>query len=72
MSDYKDLNVWKESMDLVESVYKLVRFLPKELTLAQVSCIYASDVKTATGEAQSGELQVLAFLEATHSESGFF
>ena len=34
MSDYKDLNVWKESMDLVESVYKLVKILPKEETYA--------------------------------------
>ena len=24
MSDYKDLNIWKESMDLVESVYKII------------------------------------------------
>ena len=34
MSDYKDLNVWKESMDLVESVYKLAKILPKEETYA--------------------------------------
>jgi four helix bundle protein len=30
MSDYKDLNVWKESMDLVENVYRLVKLFPKE------------------------------------------
>ena len=30
MSDYKDLQVWQESMELVENVYKLVNFLPKE------------------------------------------
>ena len=34
MSDYKDLNIWKDSMDLVENVYKLVKFLPKEETYA--------------------------------------
>jgi len=30
MSDYKDLKVWQESMDLVEDVYRLIRKLPKE------------------------------------------
>jgi len=30
MGDYKDLKVWKESMELVEDIYKLVRVLPKE------------------------------------------
>ena len=34
MSDYKDLNVWQESMDLVEGVYKLVKLFPKEETYA--------------------------------------
>ena len=34
MGDYKDLNVWQESMDLVESVYKLVKLFPKEETYA--------------------------------------
>jgi len=30
LSDYKDLNVWRESMDLVESIYRLIKFLPQE------------------------------------------
>ncbi len=30
MSDYKDLNVWKESMDLVEDIYRLVKYFPRE------------------------------------------
>jgi four helix bundle protein len=30
MSDYKDLNVWKESIVLVEDVYRLVKKFPKE------------------------------------------
>lgn len=30
LSDYKDLNVWKESMDLVEDIYKLVKYFPRE------------------------------------------
>ena len=34
MSDYKDLNVWRESMDLVEDVYKIVKLFPKEETYA--------------------------------------
>ena len=28
--DYKDLNVWKDSIDLVENIYKLVNTFPKE------------------------------------------
>ena len=34
MSDYKDLKVWQESMNLVEEIYTLVRILPKEETYA--------------------------------------
>ena len=34
MSDYKDLNVWKESIDLVEDIYKIVKLFPKEETYA--------------------------------------
>lgn len=34
MSDYKDLNVWQESMNLVESIYKLLKLFPKEETYA--------------------------------------
>lgn len=30
MAGYKDLLVWHRSMDLVEEVYRLIRFLPKE------------------------------------------
>ena len=30
MSDYKDLNVWKNSIDFVEIVYKIVSSFPRE------------------------------------------
>ncbi len=30
MSDYKDLNVWKKSIDFVEIVYKIVKSFPRE------------------------------------------
>ena len=30
MSDYKDLNVWKNSIDFVETVYKIVSSFPRE------------------------------------------
>ena len=30
MSGYKELVVWQKSMELVEEVYRLVKFLPKE------------------------------------------
>ena len=32
--DYKDLNVWKESMDLVENIYKIAKLFPKEESYA--------------------------------------
>ncbi len=34
MSDYKELNVWQESVNLVEDVYALVKSFPKEETYA--------------------------------------
>jgi len=34
MNDYKDLNVWALSIDLVESIYKVVHAFPKEETYA--------------------------------------
>ena len=30
MSDYKDLNVWKESIDFVEMVYRVIKSFPRE------------------------------------------
>ena len=32
MADYKDLNIWKASMDLVEHIYRLVKLFPREET----------------------------------------
>ena len=34
MNYYTDLKVWQKAMDLVEIVYKLVKYLPKEETYA--------------------------------------
>ena len=34
MNYYTDLKVWQKAMDLVEIVYKLVKYLPKEDTTA--------------------------------------
>ena len=34
MNGYKDLIVWQKSMDLVDEIYRLVKFLPKEETYA--------------------------------------
>ena len=34
VTHFKDLKVWQKSMDLVEQIYKLVKFLPKEETYA--------------------------------------
>jgi four helix bundle protein len=30
MNDYKDLTVWKEAINLVEDIYKVIKFFPKE------------------------------------------
>ncbi|NOX14496.1 MAG: four helix bundle protein [Epsilonproteobacteria bacterium] len=29
MGDYKELNVWKEAIDLVENIYKFIKTFPK-------------------------------------------
>lgn len=34
IQNYRDLNVWKKSMDLTVEIYRLVKFLPKEETYA--------------------------------------
>ena len=34
MSDYKDLKVWQDAMDLVERIYTLAKTLPREETYA--------------------------------------
>lgn len=34
MAGYRDLIVWQKSMELVEEIYRLVKFLPKEETYA--------------------------------------
>jgi len=34
MSDYKDLKVWQDAMDLVERIYDLAKTLPREETYA--------------------------------------
>ena len=34
MSDYKDLNVWQKSIDLVEIIYQVIKAFPREETYA--------------------------------------
>ncbi|WP_430822802.1 four helix bundle protein [Carboxylicivirga sp. N1Y90] len=37
MHDYKDLNVWKDSIDFVVSVYELTKLFPKDEIYALTS-----------------------------------
>ncbi len=66
MSDYKDLNVWKESMDLVESIYRLINFLPKEETYALSSQLRRSVISIpsniAEGQNRNSYKEFIQFL----------
>lgn len=66
MSDYKDLQVWKESMNLVETVYKLIPQLPKEETYALSDQIRRSAVSIpsniAEGQNRNTNKEFIQFL----------
>ena len=66
LSDYKDLNVWKESMNLVESIYKLIKILPKEETYALSSQLRRSVISIpsniAEGQNRNSYKEFIQFL----------
>ena len=66
IKDYRELIVWKKSIELIKEVYKLINLLPKEETFALANQMRRSSVSIASniaeGAARSGEKDFLHFL----------
>ena len=66
MSNYKDLNVWKESIDFVESIYKIIKSFPKEETYALSDQIRRASVSIpsniAEGASRNSNKEFVQFL----------
>jgi len=64
--DYKDLNVWKESMDLVENIYKISKLFPKEESYALSAQIKRAVVSVpsniAEGQNRNTKKEFIQFL----------
>ena len=64
--DHKDLDVWKKSMDLVESVYKLTQDFPETEKFGLTTQMRRSAVSIpsniAEGTARKGDKELLQFL----------
>lgn len=64
--NHKDLEVWKKSMDLVESVYKLTKQFPESEKFGLTSQMRRSAVSIpsniAEGSARKGDKELLQFL----------
>ncbi|MCD6130176.1 MAG: four helix bundle protein [Deltaproteobacteria bacterium] len=73
MKDYKDLEVWKKSMDLVVDIYKLIKQLPKEETYALSDQIRRSAVfipsNIAEGASRKSTKEFVNFLYITLGSS---
>ena len=66
IKSYKDLDVWKKSIELVKEVYILVKYLPKEETYALSDQMRRSAVSIpsniAEGSGRNGTKEYLQFL----------
>lgn len=66
IKSYKDLDVWKKSIELVKEVYILVKYLPKEETYALSDQMRQSAVSIpsniAEGSGRNGTKEYLQFL----------
>jgi len=66
VADYKNLIVWKKSMDLVVEIYNLVKKLPKEETFALSSqmrrAVVSIPSNIAEGYSRNSEKQFAQFL----------
>lgn len=64
--DHKDLDVWKRSMDLVESVYKLTQQFPEVEKFGLTSQMRRAAVSIpsniAEGAARKGDKELLQFI----------
>lgn len=69
MSSYKDLNVWKKSFDLCESVYLATKSFPKEEIYGLTSQIRRASVSIASNISEGskrGKKEFLQFLKIAH------
>ncbi len=64
--DHKDLDVWKKSMDLVETIYKLTQAFPEAekfgLTSQMRRCAVSIPSNIAEGAARKGDKELIHFL----------
>jgi four helix bundle protein len=64
--DHKDLDVWKKSMDLVETIYKLTQTFPDTekfgLTSQMRRCAVSIPSNIAEGSARKGDKELIHFL----------
>jgi len=64
--NHKDLEVWKQSMDLVDEIYRLTRHFPTEELYALVSQMRRAAVSVpsniAEGAARGGKREFIQFL----------
>ncbi len=64
--DHKDLEVWKKSMDLVETIYKLTQTFPDSEKFGLTSQMRRSAVSIpstiAKGSARKGDKELIHFL----------
>lgn len=66
IKNHKDLNVWKESMDLVEDIYSTSKHFPKEeiygLTSQMRRCAVSVPSNIAEGAGRKGAKEFARFL----------
>jgi four helix bundle protein len=66
MNNHKDLDAWKEDMNLVEDVYRLLKTFPQDEFYGLVSQIKRSAISfssnIAEGAARSGKIEFKRFL----------
>lgn len=64
--DHKDLDVWKKSMDLVESIYKITQIFPDSekfgLTTQMRRAVVSIPSNIAEGSARKGDKELIQFL----------
>ena len=66
MKEYTDLIVWQKAMDLVDEIYRLVKYLPKEETYALSDqmrrCCVSIPSNIAEGFGRNSKKEYLHFL----------
>jgi four helix bundle protein len=70
LQSYKDLRVWQQSMDLVETIYKIIAAFPRQEQFGLVSQMQRADLSIhsniAEGYMRSYKKEYLQFLATSH------